>query len=167
MPKATLSSGVSEPSSEDLGRVAESLSTLSRAFTLARPHEHLLKEAGVRLDRAGSALLFKLHRHRSEPLRVSDLADLLGIDTPSVTRKLQQLERLGYVASVPDPEDKRAKRISLTRSGEKTIDRMLAAINNRLARLFTDWTSDELTPFVASLERFAKSLTTEMENDRD
>ncbi|HWD95449.1 MAG TPA: MarR family transcriptional regulator [Acidimicrobiales bacterium] len=167
MPKATLSSGVSEPSSEDLARVAESLSTLSRAFTLARPHEHLLKEAGVRLDRAGSALLFKLHRHRSEPLRVSDLADLLGIDTPSVTRKLQQLERLGYVASVPDPEDKRAKRISLTRSGEKTIDRMLAAINNRLARLFTDWTGEELTPFVASLERFAKSLTTEMENDRD
>ena len=115
MPKATLSNAAG-PSSEDLARVAESLSTLSRAFTLARPHEHLLKEAGVRLDRAGSALLFKLSRHRSGPLRVSDLAELLGIDTPSVTRKVQQLERLGYVTSVTDPDDKRAKRISLTRS---------------------------------------------------
>jgi DNA-binding MarR family transcriptional regulator len=167
MPKATLSNDAMEPSSEDLARVAESLSTLSRAFTLARPHEHLLKEAGVRLDRAGSALLFKLSRHRDEPLRVSDLAELLGIDTPSVTRKIQQLERLGYVASVPDPEDKRAKRISLTRSGEKTIERMLAAINKRLARLFNDWTSEELTSFVASLGRFATSLTNEMEIDRD
>ena len=167
MPKATLSNGSVEPSSAELARVAESLSILSRAFTLARPHEHLLKEAGVRLDRAGSALLFKLHRHRSDPLRVSDLADLLGIDTPSVTRKLQQLERLGYVAIVPDPEDKRAKRINLTRSGEKTIDRMFAAVNNRLARLFADWTVEELMPFVASLERFAQALTTEMENDRD
>jgi DNA-binding MarR family transcriptional regulator len=168
MPKATLSnSAAADPSSEDLARVAESLSTLSRAFTLARPHENLLKEAGVRLDRAGSALLFKLSRHRSEPLRVSDLAELLGIDTPSVTRKIQQLERLGYVTSVTDPEDKRAKRISLTRSGEKTIERMLSAIHNRLARLFTDWTSEELTSFVASLERFATSLTDEMEKDRD
>jgi DNA-binding MarR family transcriptional regulator len=167
MPKATLSNSAAAPSSEDLARVAESLSTLSRAFTLARPHEHLLKEAGVRLDRAGSALLFKLFRHQSEALRVSDLAELLGIDTPSVTRKIQQLERLGYVTSVSDPEDKRAKRISLTRSGEKTIERMLSAIHKRLARLFTDWTSEELTPFVASLERFATSLTNEMENDRD
>ena len=167
MPKATLSNKADGPSSEDLARVAESLSTLSRAFTLARPHEHLLKEAGVRLDRAGSALLFKLSRHRSDSLRVSDLAELLGIDTPSVTRKIQQLERLGYVTSVTDPEDKRAKRISLTRSGEKTIERILAAIHKRLERLFTDWTSEELTPFVASLERFATSLTDEMENDRD
>jgi DNA-binding MarR family transcriptional regulator len=167
MPKATLSKGLVEPSPEDLDRIAESLSTLSRAFTLARPHENLLKEAGVRLDRAGSALLFKLSRHRSESLRISDIADRLGIDTPSVTRKLQQLEALGYVTIVPDPEDKRAKRVNLTRSGEKTIERMVAAVNKRLARLFTDWTSDELTPFVASLERFAKSLTNEMENDRD
>jgi DNA-binding MarR family transcriptional regulator len=167
MPKATLSRSAAEPSSEDLARVAASLSTLSRAFTLARPHEQLLKEAGVRLDRAGLALLFRLSRHRSEPLRVSDLAELLDIDTPSVTRKIQQLERLGYVASLPDPEDKRAKRISLTPSGDKTIEQMLAAIHKRLARLFTDWTSEELTSFVASLERFATSLTDEMENDRD
>jgi DNA-binding MarR family transcriptional regulator len=126
-----------------------------------------LKEAGVRLDRAGSALLFKLHRRPNEPLRVSDLAELLGIDTPSVTRKVQQLERLGLVTSVPDPDDKRAKRISLTARGEKIIDRMLAAIHKRLARLFTGWTDDEVAPFVDSLERFAQALTEDLENSRD
>ena len=47
-----------------------------------------------------------------EPARVSDLAELLGVDTPTVTRKVQQLERLGYVAIEPDAEDKRAKRVS-------------------------------------------------------
>ncbi len=167
MPKATISRSTAEPSSEDLARVAESLSVLSRAFTLAKAHEHLLQEAGVRLDKAGAALLFKLHRHRDEQLRVSDLAELLGIDTPSVTRKVQQLERLGLVTSVPDVDDKRAKRIGLTTRGEKTIDRLLAALHNRLARLFTGWTNDEVAPFAASLERFAESLTNEMESDRD
>lgn len=167
MPKATLSSDDTKPSSKELARVAASLSVLARSFTLARSHEHLLKEAGIRLDRAGYALLFKLYRHPNEPLRVSDLAELLGIDTPAVTRKVQQLERMGYVTSVPDVDDKRAKRISLTRSGEKTTDRMLAAIYKRLARLFEGWDEDEFASFVTSLERFAESLTAEMENDRD
>jgi hypothetical protein len=98
-------------SEDQLKRVASSMSILSRAFTLARPHENLLKEAGVRLDRAGSALLFKLRAH-GESARVSDLAELLDVDTPAVTRKIQQLERLGYVTSTPDTEDKRAKRIT-------------------------------------------------------
>jgi DNA-binding MarR family transcriptional regulator len=167
MPKATFSSGADAPSSQDLTRVAESLSVLSHSFSSARPHENLLQEAGVRLDRAGAKLLFKLSRHPDELLRVGDLAELLGIDAPAVTRKVQQLEREGYVTSVPDPDDKRAKRVKLTRSGEKAIDHVLAAMNNRLARLFHDWTSDELAGFVASLERFAQSLTAEMENDRD
>ncbi len=56
MPKATLSTESAAPASDDLARVAESLSVLSRAFTLAKAHEHLLQEAGVRLDKAGAAL---------------------------------------------------------------------------------------------------------------
>jgi DNA-binding MarR family transcriptional regulator len=153
-------------SSAELRRVASSMTVLSRAFTLARSHEQLLKEAGVRLDRAGSALLLKLRSH-GESARVSDLAELLGVDAPAVTRKVQQLERLGYVAIGPDVEDKRAKRITLTRSGEKTIERIMVAVNNRLTRLFEGWTKEEVTMFSSSLERFAHALTDEMENDRD
>lgn len=167
MPKATSypTPDVVTLSSDELRRVASSMSVLSRAFTLSRPHELLLKEAGVRLDRAGSALLLKLRSHGSA--RVSDLAELLGVDTPSVTRKVQQLERLGYVTIEPDAADKRAKRIVLTKSGEKTIERIMQALDHRLARLFEGWTKEEVTKFSSSLERFAHALTNEMENDRD
>lgn len=168
MPKAT-----SQPtleavaiSPDQLRRVASSMSILSRAFTLSRPHELLLKEAGVRLDRAGSALLFKL-RSYGVSARVSDLAELLGVDTPAITRKVQQLERLGYVAIEPDADDKRAKRIALTKSGEKTIERITLAVNRRLTRLFAGWSEEEVTVFSSSLDKFAHALTDEMENDRD
>src|SRR5271154_5663636 len=128
MPKATSTTpDVVVQSSDELRRVASSMSVLSRAFTLSRPHELLLKEAGVRLDRAGSALLFKLRSHGASA-RVSDLAELLGVDAPAITRKVQQLERLGYVAIEPDADDKRAKRITLTKSGEKTIERIMLAV---------------------------------------
>jgi DNA-binding MarR family transcriptional regulator len=168
MPKAT-----SQPvhdavtlSDTELKRVASSMSILSRAFTLSRPHEQLIKEAGVRLDRAGSALLFKLRAH-GESARVSDLAQLLDVDTPAVTRKVQQLERLGYVAITPDVDDKRAKRVAITKSGEKTIERIMLAANHRLSRLFEGWTKEEVTIFSSSLDKFAHALTKEMENDRD
>lgn len=168
MPKATYQATRERValSPDELRRVASSLTILSRSFTLARSHEQLLKEAGVRLDRAGSALLLKLRSH-GESARVSDLADLLGIDTPAVTRKVQQLERLGYVAIGPDAEDKRAKRITLTRSGVKTIERIMLAVNHRLTRLFEGWTNEEVTMFSSSLEKFAHALTGETENDRD
>jgi DNA-binding MarR family transcriptional regulator len=149
-------------SEDQLKRVSSSMSILSRAFTLSRPHENLLREAGVRLDRAGSALLFKLRAH-GDPARVSDLAELLDIDTPAVTRKLQQLEREGYVTSTPDPDDKRAKRITLTKSGEKTIDRIMMAANHRFARLFEGWSEEEISSFSLSLDKFAHALTKEME----
>jgi len=142
------------------------MTILSRAFTLSRPHEQLLKEAGVRIDRAGSALLFKLRSH-GEPARVTDLAELLGVDTPTVTRKVQQLERLGYVAIEPDALDKRAKRIKLTKSGEKTVERIMLAVNIRLTRLFEGWTIDEVSIFSSSLDKFAHALTKEMEHDFD
>jgi DNA-binding MarR family transcriptional regulator len=168
MPKATsqTTASVVQFSPDELRRVGSSMSILSRAFTLSRPHELLLKEAGVRLDRAGSALLFKL-RSYGEPARVSDLAELLGVDTPTVTRKVQQLERLGYVAIGPDTEDKRAKRVSLTKSGDETIERIMVAVNHRLTRLFEGWTQEEVTVFSSSLDKFAHALTNEMENDRD
>jgi DNA-binding MarR family transcriptional regulator len=168
MPKATYPAAreQAELSPDELRRVSSSLSVLSRTFTLARTHEQLLKEAGVRLDRAGSALLLKLRSH-GESARVSDLAELLGIDTPAVTRKVQQLERLGYVAIGPDAEDKRAKRITLTRSGVKTIERIMLAVNRRLTRLFEGWTKEEVAIFSSSLERFTHAMTREMESDRD
>jgi DNA-binding MarR family transcriptional regulator len=168
MPKATTKTAgdVAAFAPDELGRVALSMSILSRAFTLSRPHELLLQEAGVRLDRAGSALLFKLRTH-GEPARVSDLAELLGVDTPTVTRKVQQLERLGYVVIQPDTDDKRAKRIALTKSGEKTIERITVAVHQRLTRLFEGWTSEEVSVFSTSLDKFAHALTDEMENNRD
>jgi DNA-binding MarR family transcriptional regulator len=167
MPKATSSTIVATTvAPTELRQVASSLSVLSRAFTLSRPHEHLLAEAGVRLDRAGSALLLKLRSH-GEPARVSDLAELLGVDTPAVTRKVQQLERLGYVAIKGDADDKRAKRIELTKSGEKTIERIMTAVDHRLARLFEGWPPNEVSIFSTSLDKFARALTAEMENDRD
>ncbi|MCU1363002.1 MAG: putative MarR-family transcriptional regulator [Acidimicrobiaceae bacterium] len=169
MPKATISpkrvAGCS-PNAAELDQITASLQVLSRYFNQARTHELLLREAGVRIDRAGVILLYKL-RYAKGALRISELAELLSIDTPGVTRKVQQLERLGYVSIQPEVEDKRAKRVALTASGDETLQRVLAAGKNRLGRLLADWTRPEIEELTLSMGKFADALKKEMESNRE
>jgi len=148
-------------------RIQESLQIMSQSMNQVRAHEILLQEAGVRLDKAGVALLFKLHLHEESSLRVTDLAELLGVDPPTVTRKVQQLERLGFVIREADPEDRRATRIQLTSDGRDTLERVLVAHRDRLARWFEEWNENDVAAFATMLERFAGAVRSEMEKNRD
>ena len=152
-----------KPTAEILGQIQSSLQIVSQSTNQVRAHEELLRAAGVRLDRAGAALLYKLRHYVETPFRVTSLAALLGVDVPTVTRKVQQLERLGYVAREPDPDDGRASLIRLTRSGQSTVDRILAAHRDRLARLFDGWDDDDIHIFGALLEKFSESVRRDTE----
>lgn len=51
--------------------------------------------------------------------RPSELAARRGISKQAANYLLGELERLGYVERRPDPDDRRSKRIALTRRGER------------------------------------------------
>ena len=150
-----------------IDQIQKSLRTVAQSTNQARGHEEMLRVAGVRLDRAGAALLYKLHVHSDSAFRVTSLATLLGVDTPTVTRKVQQLERLGYVTRSPDSQDRRATRISLTAAGEETLDRILAAHRDRLGRVLARWNDDDVRAFATLLEKYAMSLQEERDLSSD
>jgi DNA-binding MarR family transcriptional regulator len=159
MAQATISS-TSRRRAEDAAseRILAGLSTISRSFTQVRLHEQLLSDAGVRVDRAGAALLSKLLASDDGSLRVTALAERLAVDTPTVTRKIQQLERLGLVARNADPDDRRAHRIRLTPDGRETLDRLTAAKRRWLSSLLEGWTTEDRTAFAELLGAFADRL---------
>ena len=122
--------------------------------------------AGVRLDRAGATLLFKLSA-KGDSLRVTDLAEILGVDTPTVTRKVQQLERQGMVVRQTDPDDRRASRIRLTPDGRRTIERVRRARRSWLEQLLQNWEGDDLSALADLLSRFAEDLEQDLDDARD
>jgi DNA-binding MarR family transcriptional regulator len=142
------------------------LQTVARSITQVRLHERLLRSAGVRLDRAGATLLFKLSA-QGDALRVTDLAEILGVDTPTVTRKVQQLEREGMVIRQTDPDDGRASRIRLTPAGRRTIERVRRARRTWLERLLQEWDDDDLSALTDLLSRFAADLERDLDDARD
>jgi DNA-binding MarR family transcriptional regulator len=91
----------------------------------------------------------------------------LGVDTPTVTRKVQQLEKMNFVVREADAEDGRATRIQLTQGGRDALERVLVAHREFLARVFTTWDDEDLMSFAALLERFSETVRIEMENNRD
>jgi DNA-binding MarR family transcriptional regulator len=142
------------------------LSAIAQAVNQVRLHERLLDAAGIRLDRAGAKLLSKMQAAGDSPLRVTSLAELLGVDTPTVTRKVQQLERLGLVERIPDPDDGRAHRISLTDAGRSTVSRLEDARHAWVAGLLDGWTKDDRRQFGALLGRFSQRLRVELDGAR-
>jgi DNA-binding MarR family transcriptional regulator len=165
--KATTEAGVpAGPASRHVDRFDEALQTVARSITQVRLHERLLRLAGVRLDRAGVTLLFKLAA-KGDSLRVTDLAEVLGVDTPTVTRKVQQLERDGMVVRQSDPDDRRASRIRLTPAGRRTIERVRRARRGWLERLLHDWDDDDLSALADLLGRFAADLERDLDDARD
>ena len=56
-------------------------------------------------------------------LRQAALADVLGKDRTTVTANLGPLIKRGWVLSVRDHDDRRARRIALTSDGDRLLDR--------------------------------------------
>jgi DNA-binding MarR family transcriptional regulator len=159
------------PVEESVDQIQAAIQIVAGSITQIRVHERLLSAAGDRLDRAGSALLYKLHVY-GDALRVTDLADRLGVDAPTVTRKIQQLEREQLVSRRPDPDDGRATRIMLTRAGRRaiekvSIEKVLEARREWYERLVADWNEDDLANFASLLVRFSANLARDLDEARD
>jgi DNA-binding MarR family transcriptional regulator len=151
--------------SAQVDKIESGLQIIGRSLTQVRLHERLLQDAGVRLDRAGAVLLSKLSAC-ADAQRVTSLAEQLGVDAPTVTRKIQQLEREGLVSRHADPDDKRATRIALTPTGKRTFERVLKARRAWLENLLEGWDEKDLEVFAELLNKFSETLAHTMEEHR-
>lgn len=76
-------------------------------------------EAGLGLTTGeGRALL---NVRRTGPIRQTALAERLGIEAMTLSGLLDRLELKGYVERQPDPDDRRAKLVTLTAAGEAVV----------------------------------------------
>jgi len=73
-------------------------------------------------------LMFCLQK-RKEPntagLRVSEISEILGVTSPTVTQLLKELDVKGFIERTMDQEDRRAVRIKLSKQGEEVIQEAL------------------------------------------
>ncbi len=116
----------------------------------------LLKEAGIKLDRALFPLLVGIARFG--PIGVVDLAARAGRDHTTVSRQVAKLESLGLVERQPGVGDKRVREALVSSSGKAMVDRIDAA-RERIGRaVLSSWEDSELDDLVRLMRRFADAI---------
>jgi DNA-binding MarR family transcriptional regulator len=84
-------------------------------------------------------------------VRQGDLADLMGVSAPSMTRLVEIMLEAGWVDRVRDPADQRAFLVRLSPVGRKTLETLRDESVVQLAADLDDLTPDERTALAAAV----------------
>ncbi|MGW0659284.1 MarR family winged helix-turn-helix transcriptional regulator [Streptodolium elevatio] len=143
---------------EWLRAVIPSLRDLVRTSRDDRLIERVGREAGVRVP---THLLLALTRIGDfQPVRLSDLADQMGIGRTTLSRQVTDLVAAGLVERTPDPADARAATLELTPAGTETLRQIWDAWGSLIADITNDWPNLERDLLPELLSRLAQGLQT-------
>ncbi len=109
--------------------------------------------AGVRPSH--SSVLFYL---AERPHRLSELSELNRMRPQSMVKLVNELESLGYVERVPDPDDSRAKLIQFTPKGKK-VSAISRDATNEIYRIYSGIVGEkDLKHMLSTMSRLLGAL---------
>jgi DNA-binding MarR family transcriptional regulator len=89
---------------------------------------------------------------RDDDLSVNLLADSLGLSMAATSRMVEGLFKRGLVERGEDPIDRRVKRVLLTPSGRRTIEKVAAVRVAGMERMLESFTDEQREKLAAALE---------------
>jgi DNA-binding MarR family transcriptional regulator len=110
-----------------------------------------------RVDTGAVRLLW--HLAEAGSCRLSDLAELAGLDLSTVSRHVRDLGDAGYLRRTPDPHDRRAVLIEISPDGSEVL---AEAQSNRAAALspvLDTWSAADRADLTRLLSALARDLT--------
>jgi DNA-binding MarR family transcriptional regulator len=141
---------------EPVGQIEHALGALLRLTRAPRFAETVRQRAGAEIDRAGYGVLVRVAE--LGPVRLSELAQYLGLDVSTVSRQVQHLEQRGLVERSPDPLDRRAALLDLSEQGRETTHRMRDAWCETVADVVKTWRPADIARFGSLLDRFVADV---------
>ena len=149
--------------SDALTALEQALSTVVRNANVWRLHDLITEEAGVELDRAAYGVLAALE---GDPgVRLSALADRLGIDISTASRHVHSLQEKELVRRATDPADRRAANLSLTEAGREVLTKVHTARCRLIERVVEDWDAAEVDQLATLMERLGRGIASIVSGD--
>jgi DNA-binding MarR family transcriptional regulator len=137
-----------------LDEIAEALPQRSTALSRL-----FLTRTSVAVSRTEAGVLQSLH---ARPRRITELAAEEAVTQPAITLLVNRLQERGWVQRTPDPNDRRAVLVSLTRAGEAVFATLRAEyralLHEEMASL-EDGEVEALARAVEILDRLIERLT--------
>ncbi|WP_433722428.1 MarR family winged helix-turn-helix transcriptional regulator [Nocardia sp. CA-129566] len=134
------------------------MAQLSTTLGRGQLFETATATAGITLERPALTILVILESAEG-PMRVGEIAARMQVAGPHVTRQLNGLERRRLVRRVPDPDDQRARLITLTPDGEKLVGRYLLVIDGWFDQALANWSEADQRDLVRLIGRLVDDLS--------
>lgn len=147
-----------------LEQVQDALGVVARRAKDFALHEALGERVGYSLEGPYYGTLSRLGL--AGQCTVSELADGLGLELSTVSRRVKALEERGLVDRQTDPDDRRISHLGLTDSGRELFEALSASWREMLAEVLAGWSQRDLDSFTELFVRFADDLETYAEENR-
>ena len=137
----------------NVGFLIHDVSRMMRAWFDERAQEMGLTRAQWRV---------LVHLAGREGLNQSALAEILELDTVTLGRHIDRLERDGWLERRADPADRRAWLLHLTGASRPTLEKMETLAAETVAVSMQGFDKEERARFMDALARIKTNLTTDV-----
>jgi DNA-binding MarR family transcriptional regulator len=93
---------------------------------------------------------------RRQPLRMSDLAEALGMTAASASALIDRMVQRGFVTRRSDPDDRRTVLVELSRRGQRILDVMERGSSEHFTRMIEKMTASERDALATTLRAFLR-----------
>ncbi len=104
-----------------------------------------------------SKVIFALYIQPGSTLR--ELADKIGVESPTLVPVIDKMEEDGYVKRKPDPKDRRIKRVHTTPKADRLWDSMMECAAQVRKVLTTDLSEQEIKSAIKTIRKISENLS--------
>ena len=133
-------------------RFGHRINILARLFT-RKLNEQL---SGTGITSSQYPVLVRLEQHKS--LTQNELCEQLFIEPSTISKTLDNLEKMGLVMRTVDPHDKREKQVELTDKAKQNYPALLDLILDLQSRILEGIPQEDLEVFDRVLEKMEENL---------
>ncbi|MEO9306902.1 MAG: MarR family winged helix-turn-helix transcriptional regulator [Nitrososphaera sp.] len=115
----------------------------------------LRNKAGITITQA--KIIFALYAQSGSTLR--ELADKIGVESPTLVPVIDKMEEDGYVKRKPDSKDRRIKRIFTTPKADRLWDSMMDCASQVRKVSTTSLSEQEVQSAIRTIRKISKNLS--------
>jgi DNA-binding MarR family transcriptional regulator len=120
-------------------------------YGLGMVRRHIARDAMAELGSQGFTALAVVQIHG--PLRVSEIAERLGVDMSVASRQIASLTAEGYVERREDASDRRAQLLAITPAGRRVLRESHRRMVSAFSQVLEGWNDEDVDALSRGLER--------------
>lgn len=151
---------MSDLSTTELDNLEEALTAFIRIVKKPTYWDEFQRLADVHIDRPAAAILHVLNK---QDCQFQTLVNHLGLEAPSISRKVHELEEQGLIQRQPS-SDKRVHELRLSPHAKVMVKQLIDAKRLIMSQVLAGWNENDRQQLVNVLQRLARDMTVHFEH---